>query len=77
MKDPLVYEAFEFKLDEWDNVPPVIPRFNYYLQNCLQRSIQIQKILHERQTTEQLKIEVNIQFEKYRQNLLQEEQSRI
>jgi hypothetical protein len=43
----------------------------------LQKSIEIQKILHDRQTTADLKNEVNIQFEKYRQDLLQEEKARI
>ena len=29
--DPFVYRNFEYKLDEFDNVPPVIPRFQFYL----------------------------------------------
>lgn len=27
IKDPFVYEAFQFNSEEWDNVPEVIPRF--------------------------------------------------
>ena len=30
--DPFIYEDFQYKLDEFDNVPPVIPRFQFYLQ---------------------------------------------
>jgi len=30
--DPFVYSDFTYKLDEFDNVPPVIPRFQFYLQ---------------------------------------------
>lgn len=26
------YEDFKYKLDEFDNVPPVVPRFMFYLQ---------------------------------------------
>lgn len=31
--DRFVYEDFRFKHDEFDNVPPVVPRFLFYLQN--------------------------------------------
>ena len=31
VKDTFIYTPFEYKADEWDNVPPVIPRFHFYL----------------------------------------------
>jgi hypothetical protein len=49
--DPFVYKQFEYKPDEWDNVPGVIPRFNFYLQACLDKCIEFSKEVHERQTT--------------------------
>lgn len=30
--DPFIYDDFKYTLDEFDNVPPVIPRFQFYLQ---------------------------------------------
>jgi hypothetical protein len=30
--EKLVYEDFKYKQDEFDNVPPVVPRFLFYLQ---------------------------------------------
>ena len=30
--EPFTYSDFKYKLDEFDNVPPVIPRFQFYLQ---------------------------------------------
>ena len=27
--DPFVYQDFEYNLEEFDNVPPVIPRFQF------------------------------------------------
>ena len=29
--DPFVYTKFDYNPEEWDNVPPVIPRFNFYM----------------------------------------------
>lgn len=31
VKDQFKYLRFDYKQDEWDNVPPVIPRFIFYL----------------------------------------------
>ena len=30
--EPFIYSDFKYNLDEFDNVPPVIPRFQFYLQ---------------------------------------------
>jgi len=30
--EPFIYKDFDFQIDEFDNVPPVIPRFQFYLQ---------------------------------------------
>ena len=51
VKDPFVYETFAYELEEWDNVPPVIPRFVFYIQNCLNKTIEFSKEVKERQTT--------------------------
>ena len=31
VKDSFKYEEFKYELDEWDNVPTVLPRFQFYL----------------------------------------------
>jgi hypothetical protein len=31
-EEKFVYEDFVYKQDEFDNVPPVVPRFLFYLQ---------------------------------------------
>ena len=31
VKDQFKYLRFDYKSDEWDNVPPVIPRFMFYM----------------------------------------------
>ena len=51
VKDTFVYTQFDYKPDEWDNVPPVIPRFHFYLQNCLAKTVEFTKEIHERQST--------------------------
>ena len=58
VKDTFVYAPFEYKADEWDNVPPVIPRFSFYVQNCLAKTVEFTKEVHERQTTQDLKDEM-------------------
>ena len=40
VKDCFKYDRFEYKQDEWDNVPPVIPRFMFYLQNYVEKDIE-------------------------------------
>ena len=51
-------DDFEAASEEWDNVPPVIPRFQFYIQNCLQRTIEFTKEVSERQTTQELRDEM-------------------
>jgi hypothetical protein len=34
-RDPFVYEDFKYLTKEFDNIPEVIPRFNFYLQSYL------------------------------------------
>jgi len=31
VKDKFIYEQFRYEAEEWDNVPPVIPRFQFYV----------------------------------------------
>lgn len=35
IEDPFVYKDFQYILKEFDNIPEVIPRFNFYLQNYM------------------------------------------
>ena len=30
--DPFVYEDFKYEMEEFDNVPPVVPRFQFQIQ---------------------------------------------
>ena len=45
--DPFVYQDFKYNLDEFDNLPPVIPRFSFYLQLNLKPMIDYMRKLHE------------------------------
>ena len=55
---PFVYKDFTYKLDEFDNVPPVTPRFLFYLQLNLKPITQFVKELRETQTVPELREEV-------------------
>ena len=77
VNDRFAYEEFKYDLDEWDNVPPVLPRFQFYLQNCLKLSIEFAKEVKERQTTEELRTEMYTNFDTHGQNLKSEETARI
>ena len=55
--DPFVYEDFKYNLDEFDNLPPVIPRFSFYLQLNLKPMITYLKALHDGQSVESLRNE--------------------
>jgi hypothetical protein len=35
VENPFIYKDFNYSLKEYDNIPEVIPRFQFYLQNCL------------------------------------------
>ena len=76
VKDPFVYEQFKYNADEWDNVPPVLPRFQFYMQNCLDKTVAFTKEVNERQTTHQLKSEMDDKFEKANVKLMNEETRR-
>ena len=55
--DPFVYEDFKYSLDEFDNLPPVIPRFSFYLQLNLKPMIAYLKMLNESQSVGSLRDE--------------------
>ena len=76
VKDPFVYINFAFKLEEWDNVPPVIPRFQFYLQNCLAHTVKFAHEVNNRQTTQDLNKEMYENFDLYNGKLLNEEKGR-
>lgn len=51
VEDPFTYEKFDFKMEEWDNVPPIIPRFQFYVQQYLSHMVAFSKEVRDRQTT--------------------------
>ena len=77
MDDPFKYKHFEYKTDEWDNVPGVIPRFTFYLQTCLDECIKFSNEVHERQSTQDLKVEMYENFDKHNKQLKDEEKARV
>lgn len=77
VKDSFLYETFDYKPDEWDNVPPVIPRFQFYLQNCLRKTVEFTKEVRERQTTEGLKNEMYENFASHKADLDEERSQRV
>ena len=56
--DPFVYTDFAYKLDEFDNVPPVIPRFQFYLQLNIKPLTAYLKELRDGQSVPELRDEV-------------------
>ena len=53
-----MYTDFNYKLDEFDNVPPVIPRFQFYLQLNIKPLTAYLKKLRDGQSVEDLKEEL-------------------
>ena len=58
MGDPFTYDDFAYKLDEFDNVPPVIPRFQFYLQLNIKPLVAYLKHLKDSQSVPELREEV-------------------
>lgn len=58
MGDAFHYDDFTYKLDEFDNVPPVIPRFQFYLQLNIKPIVEFLKNLKEEQSVPELREEV-------------------
>ena len=55
--DPFIYSDFAYKLDEFDNVPPVIPRFQFYLQLNIKPLVVYLKELKDGQSVPELRDE--------------------
>jgi len=55
--DPFIYQDFSYKLDEFDNVPPVIPRFQFYLQLNIKPLVVYLKELKDGQSVPELRDE--------------------
>lgn len=53
-----MYTDFAYKLDEFDNVPPVIPRFQFYLQLNIKPLTAYMKKLRDGQSVEELRDEI-------------------
>ena len=76
VNDQFKYTRFDYKSDEWDNVPPVIPRFMFYMQNCIEKEVEFSDDLNQRQTTAQLKDEMYEQLSKHKCKLDDESKAR-
>lgn len=63
------YQTFDYKKDEFDNVPPIVPRFLFYLQLNLKPLCDFTKDFITKQTTESLKEEVENWLRKDRADL--------
>lgn len=55
--DPYIYDDFKYSVDEFDNVPPVIPRFQFYLQLSLKPVVEHVKKLRDAQQVHELREE--------------------
>lgn len=55
--DPFIYKDFKYQLDEFDNVPPVIPRFQFYLQLNIKPLFTYLKSLKDSQQVDELRSE--------------------
>ena len=49
------YSAFKYEQHEWDNVPPVIPRFSFHLEGNVRGLSQLCAELAGRETTKDLR----------------------
>lgn len=67
--DPFIYENFKYDLTEFDNLPPVIPRFTFYLQNNLKPMIDYLKKMHDCVDIWDLQQEVKDSLKKENQSL--------
>ena len=56
--DPFIYDNFNYVNEEFDNVPPVIPRFQFYLQLNLKPIVEFCKQLKDGQSVADLRKEV-------------------
>ena len=77
VQDPYVYQSFKYNLEEWDNVPPVIPRFVFYIQNVISKDIEFSKEVYERQSTHSLREEINGYLADHMAKIKAEEASRM
>ena len=77
VKDSFKYEEFKYELDEWDNVPTVLPRFQFYLQNCMKQTVDFTREVRDRQTTQQLKDEMYKNLDEHLEKIRTEEKARI
>ena len=57
--DPFVYQDFQYELSEFDNLPPVIPRFQFYIQQYLKPIIRYMKSLHDGISVDSLREETH------------------
>ena len=57
IKNPWVYEDFKYKAEEFDNVPAVVPRFQFYIQATIRPLVEYLKELKESMTVYELQEE--------------------
>ena len=54
----MYYEKFSYSAYEWDNLPPVVPRFTIHLEKHLAGLTNVVNELHEREHIDDLRHEV-------------------
>lgn len=67
--DPFIYDDFEYRNEEFDNVPPVIPRFQFYMQLNIKPLVCYLKELKDGQSVPELRKETVAMNEETNQNI--------
>ena len=70
------FQRFAFERDEFDNVPPVVPRFLFYIQLVMHPMLDKLKEISQIQTTVQLREEIMAKFDQF-ESLLNEKESKL
>ena len=69
--EPFIYKDFNYNLDEFDNVPPVIPRFQFYLQLNIKPVVTYLKELKDGQSVPELRDETHGLVNETKENIVQ------
>ena len=64
IENPFEYEDFSFQREEFDNVPPVVPRFQFYIQARIRPLVEYLNLLKKSMTVYELKDETQKNFKK-------------
>jgi hypothetical protein len=61
--DPLNYEEFKYPLNEWDNIPPIIPRFILTMNQHLKSIVHACREKFKEEKTQDLRLDLEKQNE--------------